>query len=109
MARPITVEDARVVAAVRSALPSIRSRDLVDFVRNHPAAQVQDLADAFLGGVVIEAFGPTRVAYRRLHSRLRRLRHQLGLPPPRKHSVARHRERAAVVSASDAIRTPPAP
>lgn len=83
--------DAEVVATVRAALTKLKPADFVIFVRHHPTAQVQDFSDELLGGVILEAQGPTRQGYLRVYRRLVRARKKLGLPAPWKRSVRRFR------------------
>lgn len=83
--------DAEIASAVRETLSRLGTAAIVEVVRRKPTAQVQDVADELLGGVVLEAKGSTRLAYMRVHRRLTLARRKLGVPSPRTHSVARAR------------------
>jgi hypothetical protein len=91
MRQTIERSDLVIVGATRRALQRIPKSRLLEFVRDHPTAQVQDVADVLLLGLVLEANGPTRYGYDMVYRRLLRARKSLGLPAPRKHSVARRR------------------
>jgi hypothetical protein len=89
--RKITKADATMVIAVRGALQRLDHSRLDEFVKNRPSAQVQDVADAFLAGIVLERTGPTGHGHQSVYEQLRAARKRLGLSPPMSHSVARHR------------------
>lgn len=88
----ITESDLKVISAVRSSFKKIDSRRLEDYLRAHPSAQVQDISDAFLFGLVLERRGPTSRGYQLVYSRLLKARKRLGIKSPRRHSVARYRD-----------------
>jgi len=102
--RTITLKDLAIISATRRALERLPNRRLVAFIQDHPTAQVQDLADALLLGLVLEAKGPTRRGYEMVYRRLLRARKALGLPAPRKHSVAKLRSGAGAVM--DSVQSP---
>jgi hypothetical protein len=89
--RAITAYEVDLVVAVRGASLALRPQPLDRFLRDHPTAQVQDVADCLLAGVILEAKGPTSRAYQFVYYHLVRARKRLGLPPPWKMSVARYR------------------
>jgi hypothetical protein len=91
MKRKVTRSDVVVVIAIRNAMKKVSRAAFEDFVQSHPTAQVQDVADALLAGLVLEANGPTARGYHRIYERLLRTRRRLGIRAPRKHSVARYR------------------
>lgn len=89
--RRVTQSDLSVVLATRGALKKTSRTVLDDFVGSHPTAQVQDVSDALLSGLVLEAKGYTSRGYQMVYQRLMKARRRLGILPPRKHSVARRR------------------
>jgi hypothetical protein len=107
--RRITKGDAAVVVAVRGALERLDRGRLDEFLKAQPGAQVQDVANAMLGGVVLEKSGPTGRGYDSVYDQLLAARRRLGLPPPRQKSIARYEwspagrehERASELQRSD--------
>jgi predicted nucleic acid-binding protein len=87
----VAQSDVVIVGAARGAMKRVSRAAFDDFVRSHPTAQVQDVADALLAGLVLEANGSTARGYLRIYERLLRTRRRLGVRAPRKHSVARYR------------------